>query len=181
MTGTRPSGPSSPIGTEELSGCLKSPLLPSCRTRQVGEGARSLSLASLAARYIPSRNEPLSRVTGLFPVTKLCFSRSEAMRLSLFSQVAFAVAAFCASLPAWADEPAGPSRSDASKNGKSVTVFPIVLNSGKPIVGVAANMSKDVTELVGLFLERGGAKRIEIADTPFLPSEKDDLAKLAEA
>jgi len=103
------------------------------------------------------------------------------MRLSLFSQVAFAVAAFCASLPAWADEPAGPSRSDASKNGKSVTVFPIVLNSGKPIVGVAANMSKDVTELVGLFLERGGAKRIEIADTPFLPSEKDDLAKLAEA
>lgn len=103
------------------------------------------------------------------------------MRLRLFSQVALAVAACCAVLPARADEPAGPSRSDASATAKSVTVFPVVLNSGKPIDGVAASMSKDLAELVGLLLERAGVKQIEIADTQFCPSEEDDLAKLAEA
>jgi hypothetical protein len=42
-------------------------------------------------------------------------------------------------------------------------------------------MSKDLAELVGLMLERGGMKEIEIADTQFTPAETDDLAKLAEA
>ena len=42
-------------------------------------------------------------------------------------------------------------------------------------------MSKNLAELVGLFLERGGMKKIEIADTQFSPPEKNDLAKLAEA
>jgi hypothetical protein len=42
-------------------------------------------------------------------------------------------------------------------------------------------MSKNLAELVGLFLERGGVREIEIADTQFSPSEKDNLGKLAEA
>ena len=109
------------------------------------------------------------------------FSRSKAMRLCLFSQAALIVAACSAVLPACADQPAGANRSDASAKAKSVTVFPIVLNSGKPIDGVAPNMSKNLAELVGLLLERGGVKEIAIADTQFSPSEKDDLAKSAEA
>ena len=103
------------------------------------------------------------------------------MRIRLFSQVVLAVAACCVVLPARAGKPAGPNRPVASATAKSVTVFPIVLNSGKPISGVPANMSKQSAELVGLFLERGGVKEIEIADTQFSPSEKDDLVKLAEA
>jgi hypothetical protein len=103
------------------------------------------------------------------------------MKLRLFSQVALAAAACWAVLPARADEPMAANRANASATPKSATVFPIVLNSGKPIDGVAANMSKDLAELVGLFLERAGVKEIEIADARFSPSEKDDLAKLAEA
>ena len=64
---------------------------------------------------------------------------------------------------------------------KSVTVFPIVLNSGAPIPGVSADMSKNMAELIGLMLERGGIKEIEIADAKFIPPEKADLAKAAEA
>ena len=103
------------------------------------------------------------------------------MRLCLFCHVTLAVAVCCAPLPAGADEPVGPNSSDAATMAKSVTVFPIVLNSGKPIDGVAANMSKDLAELVGLLLERGGMKEIQIADTKFSPGEKDDLAKVAGA
>ena len=103
------------------------------------------------------------------------------MRLCLFSQAALVVAACSAVLPAYADQPPGENRSDAPAKAKSVTVFPIVLNSGKPIAGVAPNMSKNLAELVGLFLERGGVKEIEIADTQFTPSEKDDLARSADA
>jgi len=99
----------------------------------------------------------------------------------MFSQVMLAVAASCAALPAAAGEPAGPSRPNASVTAKSVTVFPIVLNAGKPVNGVPASMSKNLAELVGLFLERGGVKDIEIADAQFTPAENDDLAALAKS
>jgi len=103
------------------------------------------------------------------------------MTPSICSQIALAVAVSCAVFPACADEPASPNRPDASATAKSVTVFPIVLNAGKPINGVPAGMSKNMAELVGLFLERGGVKEIEIADTQFTPYEKDDLAASAKA
>jgi hypothetical protein len=83
-----------------------------------------------------------------------------------------AVAALVAALPALADEPATP---------KSVTVFPIILNTGGPIPGVEPDMVKNITELVGLFLERGGVKDVEISDARFLPPADADLAKLSEA
>jgi len=103
------------------------------------------------------------------------------MRLCLFTPFALAIAACFVVLQTYADEPAGQKRSDASATAKSVTVFPIVLNSGKPIEGVDANMSKNLAEIVGLLLERGGVKEIEIADSQFIPAEKDDQAKVAEA
>jgi hypothetical protein len=103
------------------------------------------------------------------------------MRPRLFAQVVLAVAACCAVLPARADEPAAPSRSAGPAIAKSVTVFPIVLNSGAPIPGVSADMPKNMAEVVGLLLERGGMKEIEIADAKFIPAEKADLAKLSEA
>jgi hypothetical protein len=105
------------------------------------------------------------------------------MRLWLFSHIAVAIAAGCVVLPSYADEPANSNHSDAAATAKSVTVFPVVLNSGKPIQGVAPDMSKNLAELVGLLLERGGVKEIEIADKQFSPPEKDkdNLAKLAEA
>jgi hypothetical protein len=103
------------------------------------------------------------------------------MRLCLFSSAALAVAVCCTILSAWADEAASANRAQATATAKSVTVFPIVLNSGKPIPGVAASMSKTLAEVVGLMLERGGMKEIEIADRQFTPAETDDLAKLAEA
>jgi len=103
------------------------------------------------------------------------------MRPCRFFQVTLAVAACCVVSPAFAEPPASPNRSGASATAKSVTVFPIVLNSGKPIAEVPANMSKNLAEIVGLMLERGGVKEIEIGNTQFVPSEKDDLAKLAEA
>jgi hypothetical protein len=99
----------------------------------------------------------------------------------LLSRVALAVAACCTAVPIYADEPPAPNRPEATVTVKSVTVFPIVLNSGKPIEGVAANMSKNLAELIGLFLERGGVKEIELADNQFSPAEKDDLAKMAES
>jgi hypothetical protein len=55
------------------------------------------------------------------------------------------------------------------------------LNSGEPIDGVAAGMPKKLAELVGLMLERGGVKEIEIAETRFTPADEADGAKLAEA
>ncbi|MEN6407337.1 MAG: hypothetical protein ABFC77_12815 [Thermoguttaceae bacterium] len=64
---------------------------------------------------------------------------------------------------------------------KTVTVFPIVINSGAPMPGVSADMSKNMAELIGLFLERGGMKDIEIADAKFMPPQDADLAKAAEA
>ena len=82
-----------------------------------------------------------------------------------------------------ADVPASaaPQVSTSLSIAKSVTVFPIVLNSGAPIPGVSADMSKNMAELVGLFLERAGMKEIEIADAKFIPPQKADLAKAAEA
>lgn len=70
---------------------------------------------------------------------------------------------------------------DASSLVNSVTVFPIVLNSGAPMAGVSADMSKKMAEVVGLLLERGGMEEIEIADARFVPPEKADLAAAAEA
>ena len=96
------------------------------------------------------------------------------MKRHLFSNLLLFVAAFCVAVPVSADEPAVPAQ-------PSATVFPIVLNSGKPIAGVPADMSKNLAELVGLFLERGGMKKIEIAGTQFLPPEENDSAKLANA
>ncbi len=62
-----------------------------------------------------------------------------------------------------------------------MTVFPIVLNSGAPIPGVSPAMSKNIAEMVGLLLERGGMKPIEIAAAQFSPPKDADLAKLAVA
>ena len=90
------------------------------------------------------------------------------MKLWLFSSVALVAAACCVLPVAGAEEPANPIPPAALATAKSVTVFPIVLNSGKPIHGVAPDMSKNLAELVGLFLERGGVKEIEIADAQFL-------------
>ncbi len=103
------------------------------------------------------------------------------MKLWLFSSVALVAAACCVLPVAGAEEPANPIPPAALATAKSVTVFPIVLNSGKPIHGVAPDMSKNLAELVGLFLERGGVKEIEIADAQFSPSEGDSMDKLAEA
>ena len=64
---------------------------------------------------------------------------------------------------------------------KSVTVFPIVLNSGAPIPGVSPAMSKNIAEMVGLLLERGGMKPVEIAAAQFSPPKDADSARLAAA
>lgn len=103
------------------------------------------------------------------------------MKLRLPCPVTLAVAAFLGGLPALAAQPTGENRSDASPTAKSVTVFPIVLNSGKPIPGVPADMSKTAAELVGLFLEVGGIKDVEIGDTAFSPPDNADLTGVAEA
>jgi hypothetical protein len=82
-----------------------------------------------------------------------------------------------------ADAPpsAAPRVSASASIAKSVTIFPIVLNSGAPMPGVSADMSKNMAELVGLMLERGGMKEIEIANAKFIPPQEADLAKVAEA
>ncbi len=82
-----------------------------------------------------------------------------------------------------ADAPASAAAqiSAPSSIAKSVTVFPIGLNSRTVRAGVPADMAKNVAELVGLFLERGGVKEIEIADAQFSPPEKGDQAKVSEA
>jgi hypothetical protein len=82
---------------------------------------------------------------------------------------------------AYGAEPAGGTNSDVSAKAKSVTIFPIVLNSGSPMAGVPADMPKRMAELIGLFLERGGMEEIEIAEAKFSPPEKADLDKTAEA
>jgi hypothetical protein len=103
------------------------------------------------------------------------------MRLRLFSYVALGIAALLAAAAACGEEPPAPRGPAPPSVAKSVTIFPIVLNSGAPIAGVSADMSKKMAELIGLFLERGGMKQIEIADARFIPSEQADLAKAAEA
>jgi len=100
------------------------------------------------------------------------------MRLCLLSHVALAFAAFVVAFPAYGQEPASPGSPDAASRAKSVTVFPIVLTSDKPL---PPGMSKKVAEVVGLLLERGGMKEIEVADAEFSPPEKADLAKVGEA
>jgi hypothetical protein len=86
----------------------------------------------------------------------------------------------CSLVLTWAGIVLGEEVSPKDRE-KTVTVFPIVLNSGAPIVGVPADMSKNMAELVGLFLERAGMKEIEIDDAVFLPPENADLSKVAEA
>jgi beta-lactamase regulating signal transducer with metallopeptidase domain len=80
---------------------------------------------------------------------------------------------------------AGPAETHTAHVGmataKSVTIFPIVLNAGAPMPGVSRDMPKSMAELIGLMLERGGMKDVEIADAKFIPAEKADLAKAAEA
>ena len=97
------------------------------------------------------------------------------MKPCLYSHVVLSLVAFLAAFPVRGEEPA------ASSAAKSVTVFPIILNTGKPIVGVSADMSRNITELVGLFLERGGVEEVEIAKAEFTPPEKANLPKVAEA
>ena len=103
------------------------------------------------------------------------------MREWPWSGVVVILATCGAVLGVWASGLASPPRSDSPTTPKSVTVFPIVLNSGKPIDGVAPTMPKEFAELVGLMLERGGVKEIEIAETQYSPPEGDDLAGLAES
>lgn len=90
--------------------------------------------------------------------------------------VAVLAAVILAVIPLYGDKPGG-----SPPHAQSVTVFPVVLGSGAPLAGVPADMSKNIAELVGLMLERGGMKQIEIADATFTPPEGDDLAKTAEA
>jgi hypothetical protein len=75
----------------------------------------------------------------------------------------------------------GDGKPVAAARPKSVTLFPIVLNSGTPIPGVSADMSKKITELVGLMLERAGMQKIDLADAKFTPPQEADPAKLGEA
>jgi hypothetical protein len=103
------------------------------------------------------------------------------MRPCLSSCVPLVMAAFLTALPAFGDEPVGPPSSAVPATAKSVTVFPVVLNSGQPVSGVPANMSKNLAELVGLLLERGGVKDVEISDASFSPPQDADLAKLSAA
>ncbi len=78
--------------------------------------------------------------------------------------------------------PSAASQVPASSSiAQSVTVFPIVLNSGAPIPGVPAEMSETLVRVVGLMLERGGMKEIEIANAKFIPPQDADLAKVAAA
>jgi hypothetical protein len=109
------------------------------------------------------------------------FARSEAMRVCLLSHVALAFAATFAAVPACGEEPATPRSPDAASGAKSVTVFPVLLGPGTPTFRIAPGAPKKVAEFVGLLLERGGMKEIEVADAEFSPPEKADLAKVAEA
>jgi hypothetical protein len=87
----------------------------------------------------------------------------------------------------WRFAAAAPPPSAALKTSsiaKSVTVFPIVLTVDTPAAQppqLPPGMSKNLAEWVGLFLERGGMKQIEIADAKFSPPEKADLTTAAEA
>jgi hypothetical protein len=103
------------------------------------------------------------------------------MRVCLSSRVVPALAAVLLVVPLYGGEPSASPKPDVASHVRSVTVFPIVLGSGTPIAGVPADMSKNVAELVGLFLERGGMKEIEIVDATFAPPKEADLAKLSEA
>ncbi len=103
------------------------------------------------------------------------------MRSGRLPHLAVAFAAFLSAFPVRGEEPIKPRSPDAPSRARSVTVFPIVLGSGAPLAGVSADMSKNVAQLVGLLLERGGMPEIEIADAEFSPPKEADLAKLAAA
>jgi hypothetical protein len=104
------------------------------------------------------------------------------MRIPAIRRVATTIAAFAVVFPAFGGESQGAQESPAAGSSpRSVTIFPIVLNSGAPIAGVSPDMSKKITELVGLMLERGRMREIEIADAKFTPPQDADKAKLAEA
>ncbi len=103
------------------------------------------------------------------------------MKLRLLPHLMLPLAPFLSVLLACGEGPANPRVPDAPPIAWSVTVFPDRLEFRTPIPGVPADMSKKVAELVGLCLERGGMKEVEIADAQFSPPEKDDLAEVAEA
>jgi hypothetical protein len=88
---------------------------------------------------------------------------------------------FLAVLPAYGEEPRAAGKPATSSTAKSVTVFPIILTSNPPGVALPADVSKNMAELVGLMLERGGMTDVEIADKQFTPPQKADLPKVAEA
>ncbi|MGA2798371.1 MAG: hypothetical protein ABSE63_12380 [Thermoguttaceae bacterium] len=69
----------------------------------------------------------------------------------------------------------------AKDRKKSITVYPVVLNSGAPVPGLPADMPNRIAEVIGVVLERDGMKDTELADAAFVPPEKTDLAKSAEA
>ena len=96
------------------------------------------------------------------------------MRLCLFAWITLALAA----LPVYGAEPAPRQSSAPPSMAKSVTVFPIVLTTDKPL---PPGMAKKIAEVVGLLLERGGIKEIEVADAAFSPPKEGDPAKVAEA
>ena len=98
------------------------------------------------------------------------------MKFNLLSCVSVAAVAVAVGFPAFGAE-ATPARQPAVALGtKSVTVF-MVLSSDQPL---PSGMSKKVAELVGLFLECGGMKEIEIAEAQFTPPPKADLATIAQ-
>ena len=105
------------------------------------------------------------------------------MKLCLSLCATLALIVSFATFRSYAGEQAGPPAADAAQVAKSVTVFPIVLRPEKPLPpgALPPEMSKNMAELVGLFLELGGMKDVEIADTEFSPPEKADLAQTAEA
>ena len=107
------------------------------------------------------------------------------MRFCLFLYTALAGAAVVVASAAVAAEATPRQTREAVLGAKSVTIFPIVLGSDKPlpldIQKIAPEMPKKAAELVGLFLERAGMQEIEIAEVRFTAPPEADLAKLAEA
>lgn len=105
------------------------------------------------------------------------------MKLPQIFRVTLAFGVFLAAFPTYGGEQARPQTPGAAQVAKSVTVFPIVLRREQPLPPgtLPAGMSKNMAELVGLFLELGGMKEVEIADTQFSPPDKADLAVAAEA
>lgn len=104
-----------------------------------------------------------------------------AMAASVVAVVLVAAVAIVPWRLAAAPPSAVDSSADPAKAATSVTVFPVVLNSGAPMPGVSRDMSQKMAEVIGLMLERAGMKDVEIADAKFTPPQDADVAKTAEA